>query len=101
MKAYHVTPRTNLHSIFENGLIPQVGEYSKKMNEETTAVWLFPSLADAKEMKSVWLEGFYGPDLVTLEIELPDEYPLGYTGSDYEMFTVKELPPEWIKVVDE
>lgn len=99
MTLYHVTPSRNIASILKDGLIPQVGKYAKEMGEDTPAVFLFPCMEDAQEMKAVWLEPFYGNDLVSLEVTLPNDFPLEYTGSDYEVVSLRPIPAGAIRRV--
>ena len=63
------------------------------MGETEPYVWLFPEIDDAAEMAPVWLEAFYKEPVVILKIILPDDWPIEYTGSDYEICTSKAIPP--------
>ena len=99
MKYIHVTQNNNLKSILKNGLIPQIGKYAKEMKECEPSIWLFPTLEDAKEMVPIWLIPSYGDNLVFLEISLPDDFPINYTGSDYEITVTRPIPPKWIKIL--
>ena len=92
-----MTPEENVYSILKNGLIPQIGGYASEMGETEPSVWLFPSLDDAEEMAPIWLEPYYGEGLAVLEADLPDDFPLEYTGSDYEVVTYEAVPAECIK----
>ncbi len=96
MILYHVTEQKNLPGILREGLIPNIGGYAAEMGEKKPHVWLFPSREDAEEMIPVWLEPFYGSDLALLEVRLPDDFPLEYTGSDYEVVTTRAIPPNCI-----
>lgn len=101
MKLYHVTPGHNLDGIFKKGLIPQKGAYASEMGESEKAIWLFQTLEDADEMIPIWLEPFFGDDLVILEITLPDDYQLEYSGRDYEVYTTMKIGPEHIRISEE
>lgn len=101
MKLYHVTKQENVIDILRDGLIPQIGCYATEMEEKTSAVWLFPSIVDAEEMAPVWLEPFYGEELTYLEVTLQDDYPVQYSGSDYEVYVTEKIPPENIRIYTE
>ena len=60
------------------------------MGETKAYIWLFPDLEDAIEMIPIWLVPYYGSNLSILEVNLPDDHPVEYTGSDYEVVTDKE-----------
>lgn len=98
MKYYHVTPEKNLKTILQEGLKPMLGKYSEAMGETEAGIWMFPSIEDAKEMAPIWLEPFYGTDLILLLVDLPDGWPLEYTGSDYEVISREKISPKYISV---
>lgn len=98
MKLYHVTPAQNVKSILATGLLPQIGNYARQMGETTASIWLFSDIDDCLEMTEAWLIPVYGDDLTILEVTLPDDFPLEYTGSDYEVFVVKPISADHIKV---
>ena len=101
MELYHVTKSENVADIMKNGLVPSIGKYATEMGETQKAVWLFPRLEDAQEMIPVWLEPFYGSDLCILKINLPDDFPVEYTGSDYEVYVTETIRPEYITITEE
>ena len=68
------------------------------MGETTASIWFFPDIDDCLEMIEAWLKPVYGTDLTSLEVTLPDDYPLEYTGSDYEVFVVTPISADHIKV---
>lgn len=100
MILYHVTKKENIEKIMNEGLIPMLGKYAVEMGECIPSVWLFPDIDDAKEMAPIWLEPFYGPDLVYLKVYLPDNTMLEYTGSDYEVYVTTCIPPSNISIVN-
>ncbi len=99
MTVFHVTEQKNVENIIENWLVPAIGKYASEMGKDTPAVWLFPTLEDAEEMAQIWLGPFYGDDLVYLRIELPDDFSVEYTESDYEIVSERKIPAEWISVL--
>ncbi len=101
MTLYHATKEENLRQILSDGLKPGIGKYAKEMGEIKTGIWLFPSYEDAIEMVPVWLEPFYGTDLALLRVDLPDNFPVEYTGSDYEIVATKPIPAEYITLCTE
>ena len=101
MTLYHATKEENLRQILSDGLKPGIGEYAKEMGEIKAGIWLFPSYEDAIEMVPVWLEPFYGTDLALLRIDLPDNFPLEYTGSDYEVVSTEPIPTKYITLCTE
>lgn len=100
---YHVTLDTNLLSIFEKGLVPQVGERSKDIGGEPEVVWLFPTVEDKNSALGSWLgewyEEEYGEDvkLSSLEIELPLDFTIINLDTGYEVMTTEVIPPECIR----
>ena len=101
MELYHVTPKENAEKILKDGLSPSIGAYAKEIGETKEAVWLFTGLEEAKEMTPVWLETFYCTDLCMLKISLPDDFPVEYTGSDYEVYVTEKISPEHIEIYTE
>lgn len=100
MKYYHATPVSNADAILKEGLTPKIGAYASEMGEATKAIWMFPSVEDAEEMIPIWLEPIYGDDFIILEITLPDDWEVEYTGSDYEVYTTKKIDPEYIRIYE-
>lgn len=98
MKYYHITKSCNVNNILKNGLVPTLGDYALEMGEYEPSVWLFIGIDEAEEMAPVWLEPFYGDDLVMLEVDLPDNFPIDYTGSDYEVVSFSTIPPQYISL---
>jgi hypothetical protein len=100
MILYHTTLVSNLESIMENGLIPQVGERSKKLKEDP-AVFLFPTYEDCIDALGNWLGEEFDAiepyqEVITLEINLPDNFPLEESVG-YEKFSKQTIPPQFIK----
>lgn len=100
MVLYHATLVSNLESILKNGLIPQVGERSQKLKEES-AVFLFPTYDDCIDALGNWLGEEFNTiepyqEVITLEINLPDNFPLMDSVS-YEKISKQTIPPQFIK----
>lgn len=95
---FHVTPKTNLPSILNTGLIPQVGERSEQLKEEP-GVFLFLSYEDCETALSQWLgEQFEDPyeELVSLKITLPNDFPLEET-CEWELVSRTIIEPKYIE----
>lgn len=52
---YHITKRVNLKDILRDGLIPQIGKRSLKINEKVDTIYLFPSLVEVENALMNWL----------------------------------------------
>jgi hypothetical protein len=94
---YHVTPKENLSSIMQNGLIPHVGERTKELNE-SKAVFLFPTEEDMEDALQNWLGDCFDEDieLVCLKIVLPDDFPIQDSCVDWEKISKVTIPPQYI-----
>ncbi len=97
MRVYHITESKNINKILKNGLKPRIGKYAKKMGEYEPGIWLFKTYDDAEEMLDIWMKPFYEEDLVCLQIDLPDNYPVEYTGSDYEVVGKAIIHPKYFR----
>lgn len=96
---YHVSEKQNLDSIMKKGLVPQIGERSQENNEEA-AVFLFPTKDDMDTALSQWLGEWYEDIdivLMSLQIILPDDFPILDSNVDYEKVCKVIIPPEYIK----
>ena len=101
---FHVTPRKNLESILENGLIPQIGERSLEIGEPVEAVFLFPYFEEMNNALYNWFGEEFDDDedeLIILQIDLPDNFPvyreLDDNGDEfYEAHCQCDIPVEYI-----
>jgi hypothetical protein len=99
---YHVTPRRNLQNIKKTGLVPQVGERSALLGEDS-GIFLFGDLDAMETALMQWLGDAFDEDedLVVLEIALPDGFPVEETpNAGFESSTSEVIPPEYITVTD-
>lgn len=107
MVCYHVTLMDNLNSIMEKGLIPTIGERSEDCGENEELIYLFPTLDDMETALGSWLgewyNGNYGEDIVlaSLEINLPDDFPIYLGEVEYEVVSRKVIEPKFIKFFKE
>lgn len=106
---YHVSEKKNLESIMQNGLIPQVGERSKELNEESS-VFLFPTKEDMEFALGQWLGEWYDDKeeecgckviLMSLEINVPDDFPIYNGVVEYENYSLITIPPKYIKYLQD
>jgi len=111
-KAYHITQKKNLESIFENGLTAHVGSRSasldkrKRANEalEEAGVYYTPELSDIPS----WKSRFYGEQLydefavLSFEPSNFDVADIGCRESDAnkDRWVRKNVPPELISLVN-
>lgn len=96
---FHVTPQSNVDSIMKNGLLPKIGERSKRIEEEEMA-FFFKTYEDCETALEQWLGDEFEDleeNLFVLKVELPDDFPLIET-ADWEMATVSIVEPKYISV---
>lgn len=100
---YHVTLAENLPLIMEKGLVPSVGERSKKMSERE-AVFLFASRGDAEDAVMNWLGDEFDDDdddLALLEVTLPAEIAIYREhGIDWEVYVKDRIPPQCLHILE-
>lgn len=97
---FHVTPNSKLDSIMEKGLIPQLGERAIQVQGETEGVFLFTSYENCEHALCNWLgEEFEDleEELVTLKVELPDNFQLDQE-VEWEMIARTTIEPKYISV---
>ncbi len=84
---YHVTPKHNLNSILQHGIIPSIGERSLEKGENVANIYLFPTKEHCEDALLGWLgECFEDKDddfLVILAIE-----PSSIMVVDYDNFEI-------------
>lgn len=100
---YHVTLTDNLPSIMERGLVPTVGERSKKV-AEGSAVFLFPDEDHAADALGGWLGDQFEDDddihFALIEVTLlPDMVVHKSEGIDWEYWVRDVIPPQCLRVV--
>lgn len=99
---YHITYTENLPSILQRGLLPSVGERSRRMGE-TSAVFMFPSRDEAETALMNWLgeELDDSKAVALLELTLMPEIEVKETkGAEFEVYTKNRIPPECIRVLE-
>jgi hypothetical protein len=98
---YHVTLTKNLGSIMEKGLVPSVGERSKKL-KEPSAVFLFATREDAEDGATNWMvDEFEDEAFALLEITLPPEIEVHKDPSsdNWEVYVKDVIPSSSIRVL--
>ncbi|MCK2000401.1 hypothetical protein MZM54_03220 [[Brevibacterium] frigoritolerans] len=95
---YHCTSISKLESIMEEGLIPQIGERSIKMNEGEKGVYLFPTYEDCETALQQWLGDEFDEEdeVITLEITLPKGFPLEES-VEYEKISRQRIGPQYVR----
>ena len=84
-----------------NGLIPDIGERSYDAGETQKFVFLFPTKSDVENAMLSWLgDYYYDKDIVYLEVNLPDDFPIEQGEVDYEMITRQIIPKEYIHIIE-
>lgn len=107
MKLYHVSLLRNLKSIMKVGLEPKIGERSKEIGETEKAVYLFPTIDDMNCALGQWLGDWYNDEygedvpLMSLEIDLPDDFPIQDGEVEYEKISKVVIPPQYIRFLKE
>lgn len=94
---FHVTPISNMDSILKMGLVPQIGERSKDIEEEEL-VCLFRTYEDCETALLQWLgEEFeeLEEELVSLKVQLPSDFPLIQT-CEWEIVSKIKIAAEFI-----
>lgn len=88
-----------MKSILNEGLLPQIGANSEWMYEEEDAVFLFKSLEDMKEGLKGWMNLIFEKEweLVSFQIDLPNNFPLMATSNTWEMKSLVLIPPMYIR----
>lgn len=95
---YHITTPAAWEQIQKEGLVPQIGERSQKVQEPYPAVFLFDSRAAMEDAYFNWLsEEFNEPELVVLSVVPPRGTLLDESvACDGEVRCYDTIPPECI-----
>lgn len=103
MTCYHVTKKENLPSILRNGIIPQIGERSSDCKEQFPYVFLFPSEEDKNTALSSWLGLCFdeNEELVSLKLDLPDEFPIKAGDVEFEVLSEITIPSCYIVQIED
>lgn len=91
--AFHVTPKTNLASILEHGLVPQIGERSAELGEEAPRIYLFATQEACDDALANWLgecfEDVAENGLAIIELDVSDL--VLESDADYEMASLAPI----------
>ena len=110
---YHVTLRSNLDSIREKGLMPQIGYFSSIYGETEAAIYVFPTKPQLEDALASWLGEAYEDyceefnidfdelELIICVINMPDEITVFGDASFYEQCIYETIKPEHISYYDE
>lgn len=99
---YHVTPDSNLPSIKQQGLIPQLGPNASELGEQHPAIWLFPTRDDAVTAVETWLGDQFGEDTPAslLTLKVPDKM-IKDSDIGYEKICYDAIPAKFIQEIEE
>jgi hypothetical protein len=98
---YHVTKSNNIDSIMKNGLMPSVGDRSKKMNERPS-IFLFKSIQDVEDAMMNWLgDELEDHPATLLKIKIPQHVQIYPTSAGYESQVFDHIPPDYIQNLGE
>lgn len=97
---YHVTLISNLESIRQNGLIPQIGERSLELGETINRVYLFTSKIACEDALTNWLGDYFEDDDIAI-LEIEKSHVKGISEAEYEISCEHVIPFENIKILDE
>lgn len=102
-KVYHVTPAVNVPAIMSQGLQPQVGDRSNKIQGETPAVYCFSDTNSLEDAMMNWLGDEFGEDedLALLEINTSGLKGDVTPNAEYEIQILEPIPPQNIKVLSQ
>src|ERR1700749_4826404 len=98
---YDVTPSVNVPRILKNGLIPNLGLRSAKIEKGQNKIFLFKSVDDAEDAVMNWLGDEFpeDTDLTLLKVTLPSTFPITHDPvAGFEISTSNKIPPEMISV---
>ena len=100
-KVYHVTPSENLRNILTSGLVPQVGNRSRKIVGEKSATYCFPDKNSMEDAMMNWLGDEFDEDeqLALLEIDTTGLDGNVTDGAEYEVAITSVIPPQNIRII--
>lgn len=100
-KVYHVTPSENLDNILTSGLVPQVGDRSRKIIGEKSAIYCFPDKDSMEDAMMNWLGDEFDEDepLALLEIDTTGLDGHVTDGAEYEVAITSVIPPQNIRII--
>lgn len=95
---FHVTPISNMENILKNGLLPQLGERASRLVGEKEGIYLFPDYTSCEDALGSWFGDefeYLEEEVVTLKVELPDDFPLEME-VQWELISRIKIEPECI-----
>ena len=98
---YHVTTLDNLNSIIRNGLVPNIGDRSKKLGETESRIYFFGSLDDVNDALMNWLLDEFSEDtkLVLLQVKIPNDVSITKEDDQFEYSTKDRIDSKYIKIL--
>jgi hypothetical protein len=100
-RVYHVTPSENLDSIMSKGLLPQIGDRTRKIVDEKPAIYCFPDKNAMEDALMNWLGDEFDEDeaLALLEIYTAGLKGQVTEGAEYEVAITSAIPPQNIRII--
>jgi hypothetical protein len=100
-RVYHVTPSENLDSIMSKGLLPQIGDRTRKIVDEKPAIYCFPDKNAMEDAMMNWLGDEFDEDeaLALLEIYTAGLKGQVTEGAEYEVAITSAIPPQNIRII--
>jgi len=99
---YHITRPSNIASIFENGLVPQIGKRSQTKNEQKPMVYYSPDKDGIREWKFMF-DRWLGKDTSCLSFDISKLDPKSIEWKEYtadiDHSTSQAIPPEMLSIV--
>lgn len=98
---YHVTPTRNIKKIMQQGLIPAVGDRSKKITDEKSGIFTFPDKTSAEDAIMNWLGDEFDDDEDLSLLAINIDGLRTTKGADYEIIVTDKINPSRIKIVQD
>ena len=100
-RVYHVTPSENLDSIMSKGLLPQIGDRTRKIVDEKPAIYCFSDKNAMEDAMMNWLGDEFDEDeaLALLEIYTAGLKGQVTEGAEYEVAITSAIPPQNIRII--
>lgn len=99
---YHVTPTSNLASIFAHGLKPSIGKRSAELGEKTPRVYMFENSDDVEDALGGWLGDSFDENIELSILLIAPQQHILYEKEAFEITCKVTIKPDTImSVTDE
>ncbi len=99
MKLFHVTLKSSLDSILQEGLLPRRGPRSSQLGEIDEAVYCFASKEDCENALMNWLGEAFDDDEELVVLEINFEPAISRSDAAYEIAILEPIPGNCIEQV--